>query len=82
MTVATEDIALADSVDFRWMMDGYLTEWMNLRPLIVFDVASAKRANELARMILRAQPRATEVRWNWHGSLMGHYVNRKQLEED
>lgn len=31
--------------------------------------------------ILKAFPGVTEVRWNWKGSLQGHYVNRNFLED-
>ena len=49
------------------------TPWDDLEPITV-QVKSARAAELLARSMLRGP--VTEVRWNWTGSLQGHYAGR------
>lgn len=48
--------------------------WMDI-PASEWLCDSAEEANAFTRVLLRNTPGAIELRWNWHGSLQGHYVN-------
>lgn len=59
-----------------------IPKWEDMAVQCRADMSDVGTANAYARYLLRTLPDAMNIRWNWQGSLMGHYNHRSGIVED
>jgi len=76
-TYQVKPLAAPDLLEVRVRLHGDLRNWDEL-PSRIYQCLFADLALVIVQGIADCIPDCREVRWNWLGSLQGHYVQPKQ----